>query len=67
MLIFGVCVYLDRISAFTRSVRGFDAATAVSTVLPNSSSPSNVINSIEPMAVYANTKISTPAMTRRKK
>lgn len=53
-------IYLDRISAFTKSVRGFDAATAVSTVFPISSSPSSVMNSIEPIAEYVNSNIMTP-------
>lgn len=43
--------YLDRISAFTKFVRGFDAATAVSIVFPCSSSPSSVTNKIDPIAV----------------
>lgn len=47
-------------SALTKSVRGFDAATAVSTVFPISSSPSSVTNRIEPNAVYVNSKIMTP-------
>lgn len=46
-------------SAFTRSVRGFDAATAVS-VLPVSSSPSSAMNKIDPIVVYANSNTSTP-------
>lgn len=53
-------IYLDRMSAFTRSVRGFDAATAVSTALPVSSSPSSVMNRIEPIVVYANNNTNTP-------
>lgn len=53
-------IYLDRISAFTKSVLGFEAATAVSTVFPISSSPSSVMNRIEPIAAYVNNKIMTP-------
>lgn len=55
-----MAIYLDRISAFTKSVLGFDAATAVSTVLPISSSPSSVMNRIEPIAEYVNSNIMTP-------
>lgn len=54
-------------SAFTKSVRGFDAATAVSTVLPISSSPSSVINKTEPIAVYARSNIKTPMKKKEKK
>lgn len=52
--------YLDLISALTRSVRGFEAATAVSTAFPMSSSPSSIMNKIEPIAVYMTSKIMTP-------
>lgn len=44
-------IYLDRMSAFTRSVRGFDAATAVSTALPMSSSPSSIMKRMDPIVV----------------
>ncbi len=56
--------YLDLISGFTISVRGygFDAATAVSIVLLSSSSPSKLINRIDPIAVYASTSTITPAI-----
>lgn len=53
--------YFERISALTRSVLGLDAATAVSTVFPMSSSPSNVIKRIDPIAEYVSNKMITPA------
>lgn len=57
--------YFERISALTRSVLGFDAATAVSTVFPISSSPSSVMKRIDPIAEYVSNKIITPAWKKR--
>lgn len=39
---------------------GFDAATELSIMSPSSASPSSVMNSTDPTAVYARTSISTP-------
>lgn len=66
--IMNIITYLDLISALTKSVLGygFDAATAVSTVLLSSSSLSKLINSIDPIAVYARTKIRTPENSAKK-